>query len=73
MTKATWGQARFGGEVADPVWLATTITLHTIEYGKDEAEEFGDLESIDWNIGVGDSTGVIPNIIEAYSEVLPSD
>lgn len=73
MTKAAWGQARFGGEVESPVWLATTITLHTIEYGSDTEEEYGPLDSIDWNIGIGDSTGVIHNMIEAYSEVLPSD
>lgn len=69
MLKAEWGQARFGGEVESPVWLAATITLHTVEYGTDSEEEFGELEAIDWNIGVGDSTGIIPNVIEAHLDV----
>ncbi len=69
MTKAEWGQARFGGEIESPVWLATTMTLHTTEYGSDSEEEYGELNAIDWNIGVGNSTGIIPNIIEAYIDV----
>lgn len=73
MMKAEWGQARFGGEVESPVWLATTITLHTVEYGADSELEFGSLDSIDWNIGVGDSTGIIPDLIEAYSDVAIGD
>jgi hypothetical protein len=64
------GQARFGGQVESPVWLATTCLLHTVEYGSDSEEEFEPFDSVDWNIGVGDSTGIIPNFIEAYSEVL---
>ncbi len=69
MTRAESGQARFGGQVESPVWLATTITLHTIEYSKDSEEQYGAFEGIDWSIGVGDSTGTIPNVIEAYSDV----
>lgn len=69
MTKVESGQARFGGQVESPVWLATTITLKTIEYSTNSETEFGPLEGIDWNIGVGDSTGIIPNMIEAYSDI----
>ncbi len=69
MTSVESGQARFAGQVESPVWLATTITLHTIEYGTDSEEEFGEFEGVDWNIGVGDSTGTIPNMIEAYSDI----
>lgn len=69
LTKAQWGQARFGGEVESPVWLATTCTLHTVEYAADSESEFGEFEGVDWNIGVGDSTGIIPDMIEAYSDI----
>lgn len=69
MTKAEWGQTMFGGQIESPVWLAATITLHTTEYGSDSESEYGELDVLDWNIGVGDSTGIIPNIIEAAIDV----
>lgn len=69
MTKAESGQARFAGQVESPVWLATTITIHTVEYARDTEEEFGLFEGVDWHIGVGDSTGIIPNMIEAYTDI----
>lgn len=69
ITKAEWGQAQFGGQVESPVWLATTMTLHVTEFGTDSEDEYGEFEGVDWNIGVGDSTGIQPNIIEAAVDV----
>ncbi len=68
MTNAKSGQAQFGGQVQDPLWWATTITLHTIEYGYDDENEFAPFNGVDWSIGVGDSTGIIPNLLNASTD-----
>lgn len=69
VTKSEFGQAKFGGQVESPEWPAVTVTIHTVEYGTDREEEYPYLDSIDWNIGVGDSTGIQANIIEAHIDV----
>ncbi len=69
ITKSEFGQAKFGGQVESPEWPAVTVTIHTVEYGTDDEDEYPLLAGIDWNIGVGDSTGIQPNIIENAIDV----
>lgn len=68
ITKAESGQSKFGDDNG-PIYWATTITLQTVEYGSDSEQEFGEFEGIDWTIGVGNNTGIQPDVIQAYSDV----
>lgn len=63
------GHSRFGGGDDSPVYYATTMTLATTEYSNDDAEEFGEFEGVDYSLGVGNATEIMPDLIQAWSDV----
>ncbi len=64
-----FGNAPFAEGPDAPIYFTVVCELQTIEYSQDQADEFGELEGIDYAIGVGDEHEVTPRLIEAADDV----
>jgi hypothetical protein len=63
------GQIPFAGDEDGTVYYSLSMTLETSEIGYDDPAEFGDFDAADYTVGVGDATDVVPDLVEAASDV----
>lgn len=66
------GQSRYGTEDG-PIYWAIVITLETVELVSDVDGSFETLQGASYDVGVGGTEGVAPELIIAETEHSPSD
>jgi len=64
------GNAPFSEGADAPIYYTIVCELQTHEYTQDSAEEFGEFEGADFTIGTGEADDILPDFIEASTDVM---
>jgi hypothetical protein len=63
------GQASFAGDDSGPLYYAVSLKLVTTEVSSDDLDAFGNLDAVDFSIGVGNATEIVPDLIQADTSI----